>query len=311
MLAPYEKGELVSCDYGFELPEYVELNDYKASSSVGLWLDKQANPSADFLDACLMAGVKPEAADFSDPTSSQQVSDWIKKGTEGLLSPQVQLSPLALACIVSVLYFKDAWFRKFEEEDSRPMVFHAPGGDVEADFMTKVSGATSVHHDDFLALPLPLASDAEMVFALPNEGMDLSGVLRNPKLFESFASPSRYDHLNPRTEIFLPKFESESLFEGLTESLQGIGFSTATSPDVKPITGIEGPPTEIVHGAKISVNEIGVEAAAYTRITLCLGIPSPSPPKPEKVVFDRPFAYAIVSNTGLPLFIGTVNNPTL
>ena len=310
LLGPLTQGGSVVEDYGLELPEHKVLNDYKAVSSVGLWFDLKARPSDSFLAECLQSGIEPEAADFSNPVAGDAVSAWIKESTEGLLSPSVQLSSNALSCIASAFYFKDAWFRKFDEEDTRRMVFHAKDGDVEADFMTKLSGANAGQRNGFLVFSLPLASDAKMVFALPDEGKALSDMLAIPELYEAFANPPRYDLLNNQTELFIPKFESESLFNGIAGSLQAAGFSTVALPDLFPMTGVPNTPADIVHGARISVDEIGVEAAAYTLITLTLGIPNLDPPKPKKVVLDRPFAYAVVSRTRLPLFIGIVNDPT-
>lgn len=309
LLGCHEKATTVAEDYGFELPEWKELNDYKATSSVGLWLDERSRPSDGFVEESLVAGLSPRVADFTDPMVSDEISVWINEGTGGLLRPQIQLSPLSRSCIASAIYFKDAWFRSFEVEDTKPMVFHAADGDVETDFMSKRSGAIAEQKDGFLTFSLPLASGAKVVFALPDEDVSLFDLLERSALYEAFANPSGYDPLDSRTELYIPKFESESILNGFEHSLQTLGFSTAPAPDISNMTGFQKTPMEIVQGAKISVDEIGVEAAAYTLITLCLGAPNFNPPKPRKVVLDRPFAYAIVSRTGLPLFVGVLNNP--
>jgi serpin B len=65
---------------------------------------------------------------------------------------------------------------------------------------------------------------------------------------------------------------------------------------------------QAVHRANITVDEWGTEAAAVTG----LAFPSSLPPPPDVTIrADHPFAFAIVdTNTGTPLFIGHVADPT-
>ncbi len=63
----------------------------------------------------------------------------------------------------------------------------------------------------------------------------------------------------------------------------------------------------IIHKAKIEVNRQGTQAAA---VTAGFGFAGCIPDFDEikEVILDRPFAYAIIHNeTGLPVFVGTVN----
>ena len=61
------------------------------------------------------------------------------------------------------------------------------------------------------------------------------------------------------------------------------------------------------HGARVKIDEEGVTAAAYTEMLLA---GAAMPPKDEiDFILDRPFIFVITGSDGLPLFIGTVNNP--
>ncbi|WP_373463347.1 serpin family protein, partial [Herbivorax sp. ANBcel31] len=54
------------------------------------------------------------------------------------------------------------------------------------------------------------------------------------------------------------------------------------------------------------VDESGTEAVAITDVPLFTG------GEPEYIIFNRPFVFAIVNNdTNLPLFIGTMMNPSI
>jgi serpin B len=65
---------------------------------------------------------------------------------------------------------------------------------------------------------------------------------------------------------------------------------------------------QAVHRANITVDEWGTEAAALTGLAFPSSLP---PPSDVTIRADRPFAFAIVdTNTGTPLFIGHVADPT-
>ncbi|MCH5231965.1 MAG: serpin family protein, partial [Muribaculaceae bacterium] len=65
--------------------------------------------------------------------------------------------------------------------------------------------------------------------------------------------------------------------------------------------------SQVQHAARVKVDEEGCEAAAYTYI----GMPTSGMPPADEVDFilDRPFLFAITGDSGLPLFVGTVNQP--
>ena len=63
----------------------------------------------------------------------------------------------------------------------------------------------------------------------------------------------------------------------------------------------------VIHKTFIEVDNMGTRAAAVTAVEVYPE--SAMPIEPKTVKLDRPFLYAIVDNaTGLPIFIGTVND---
>ncbi|MBQ7626827.1 MAG: hypothetical protein IJS87_07230 [Rhodocyclaceae bacterium] len=74
------------------------------------------------------------------------------------------------------------------------------------------------------------------------------------------------------------------------------------------MTGAEDTPATYIHGAKIAIDEDGLEAGAYFVMECFDGcaFEEMEPPKPRIIVLDRPFLYAVLSRTGQPLFVGTV-----
>ena len=63
--------------------------------------------------------------------------------------------------------------------------------------------------------------------------------------------------------------------------------------------------SQVIHTAKIEVNEQGTEAAAATVVEANSGSGAP-PETGVTLIFDQPFLYGIVDlQTGVPLFLGT------
>lgn len=47
----------------------------------------------------------------------------------------------------------------------------------------------------------------------------------------------------------------------------------------------------------------------FQMTVLCLSLPPENPPKPREIFVDRPFAVAVATPDGLPLFVGLVRKP--
>ncbi|MBQ1805223.1 MAG: hypothetical protein II010_04885, partial [Oscillospiraceae bacterium] len=66
--------------------------------------------------------------------------------------------------------------------------------------------------------------------------------------------------------------------------------------------------TQVKHAARVTVNEDGCEAAAFTAIMVEATSAAPDSLPVFEMDLDRPFAFLITGVDGLPLFIGCVNS---
>ena len=77
-----------------------------------------------------------------------------------------------------------------------------------------------------------------------------------------------------------------------------------TDPDVKLFI------SNVIHKTYIELDENGTKAAAVTAVEMtCESCAEPEQREIKEVILDRPFVYAIIdTNTGMPIFMGTVNS---
>jgi serpin B len=107
----------------------------------------------------------------------------------------------------------------------------------------------------------------------------------------------------------LPKFELEWGCE-LGEALGALGIRRVFDPDEVDLSGISDHPeglfvSEVVHQARVHVDEYGTEAAAATAMWLAGSAEMPQESYP--MVVDRPFLFLIRDDlTGAILFVGRV-----
>lgn len=62
--------------------------------------------------------------------------------------------------------------------------------------------------------------------------------------------------------------------------------------------------SRVIQGTMLKLDPNGAEGAAYTIFAVEAGCPPEPMSESVRVVFDRPFAFAIFSHSGAPLFVG-------
>ena len=246
---------------------------------------------------------------------NRAIQSWLNEQTRGLLEEQaaaIETNPLTVLLLATTIYYSAQWTDEFNEELNYTDVFHAPSGDVDADYMYAEQFMDYYSGEGWGAVRLSLRGGNGMWFILPDEGVSMDALLQNEDVMRLMSAGEADGGEYARVYFSVPKFDIASQLD-LTEGLMELGVTDVFDPDVSdftPMTTDTDMPiyvSEATHAARVKIDEEGVEAAAFTVITADGAAAEPE----DEIYFtlDRPFLFAISSRDGLPLFTGVVNRP--
>lgn len=276
--------------------------------AASLWMSQNADFKAPFTETARESYYASlYKADFSDSATAQAISLWVKEQTHGLITPQIKTDPDQLLSILSTVYLKDEWTSAFSESATRAAPFHcADGDDVTADFMHRSDMGTFVRGKNYLSAQLNTKNNIQMVFFLPDEGINISELLTEESLAQLL---SEHQGTYGEIEWSIPKFSFGCRYD-LAESLQKLGMTNAFSmekADFSPMTDETIFLDSAIQEAHIAIDENGLEAGAYTELCYAgAGMPQDR----AEMNLNRPFIFAVIKS-GVPLFIGVCSNPTM
>jgi serpin B len=283
------------------------------------WLDESLKLDPDYtplVKAYYAAEVFNQ--DLQASGAVDQINGWVNGKTNGLIPTILDdLSPDEVASMVAVLvdaiYLKAEWAAKFDPEMTSVGRFSLSGGSpVEAEFLAaKAMEQRYFDVGDSHGVLLPY-KDGRLAFlaVTAKEGTDL------PKLAgDSINSWITAAAPTPNVKVVMPKFKT-TFKKDLKNDLIALGLGNAFDPDAADFselgtssTGENLAITNVLHKVDIAVGEEGTEAAAATAVIMA---PTSAQVEETPVVFDHPYRYAVVdTQTGIPLFLGAINDPSL
>lgn len=252
-----------------------------------------------------------------DPSSDKYnklMQDWINEQTDGMLTDYVSditMSPEMVLTLASTVNYAGKWRNKFDAELTKSDTFHTPNGDIQCDFMNAERDILYFWGDKFASISMWLENNGQMRLILPDEGVSPEELINDDEAIGYMMS--RGDYANSKfvtVNMSVPKFDVSSNID-LKDGLGELGITDlfdSTKSDFSPLTksadGIALSSAE--QDTRVIIDEEGCKAAALT-VMLYAGAAIPE----DRVdfVLDRPFIFEIMSETGLPLFVGIVNNP--
>ena len=245
--------------------------------------------------------------DFAQESTSRAMAKWIADSTNQTLNPAFEPNPEIIMSIINTIYFRDEWVTAFDDSLTKPDKFYLNDGqDVICDFIIRGNGLGEFSRGEgFIRSELPLKSQANMIFVLPDPEINVQDLLSSAaRLKDAFEGGERvYGQINWK----IPKFAYGSEFE-LVDILKELGVRAAfeQTADFSGITDHLAFISSIIQNTHIAVDEKGVEASAFSKIDY---YGAAKPEGQADMILDRPFLYGIRSATGQLLFIGICGNP--
>lgn len=280
-----------------------------------LWLNQEIRFRQDTVQS--IADTYYASVFRGDPASdeySRMMQEWISAQTDGLLDdmlPDLKMDTETVLSLAATVNYSGKWAGRFNPQKTAAGTFHAPGGERRCDFMHAEQSMHYIRGEHFLSVSLFLNSNGYMRLILPDEGFSPGSLLQS----EAFTEFLCRDDTEAKQKfaivsLAVPKFDVSSGIR-LKEGMQALGITDVFDDmraDFSPLTGSTGGIilSSAEQDARVVIDEEGCKAAAVTVISAAA---TSMPSEQIDFVLDRPFIFEIMSASGMPLFVGAVNDP--
>ncbi|MBN3291452.1 ILEUA inhibitor, partial [Polypterus senegalus] len=263
-----------------------------------------------------------EGVDFitSSESARQNINAWVEKKTEGKIVNMLSegaVDPMTKLFLVSAIYFKGDWQKKFRIRNTKEVQFRLNKKDTKTVMlMYKRAKFNYALLPDVNAqiIELPyLGGDLSMFVLLPKDIEDESTGLEEIEkqlTYENLMKWTSKENLHyTKMNLYLPRFKMEETYN-LKKYLSSMGMTDVfhtSKCDLSGISSTEGLYVSgVIHKAFVDVNEEGTVAAAATGVilktTCCVN--------PQEFKADHPFIFFIRHNkSNSILFSGRVCSP--
>ncbi len=274
-----------------------------------VWMDSSLNIKQPWLDSMTEHYyASAYAGEMGSQSMNEALRAWLNEQTGGKLEDavkNVELSPETLLALSSTIYYKARWYDEFNKNQTDQQIFHGAGFEETADMMHSTQSGYYFYGSHFGAVEKTLINSGSMVFILPDEGTSPYDLLSDPEAL-TYMMTGEAENAQLMINLSVPKFDVTSELE-LSDALKQLGIQDAftSEADFSPVCDEQLFLSKIQHAARVTIDEEGVEAAAFT-VELMAGGALP-PDEILDFVLDRPFLFMIRGNDGSILFIGIVN----
>lgn len=302
--------------------EQIYQNDGREISVLAnsVWLDEEMQYHQEAMDdLAYYYYASVYQGDLGSEKTNRAIAAWLNNETGGFLKDRtgkVDLIPNSVMALYSTIYFQSQWCEQFSAGQNTQGVFHANSGDTSCTFMNqKEMQMNYCWGEDFGAVAMHLESGGYMWLILPDEDKTVDDVLESGAYFQMLYYGDGWQYENSKymkVNLSVPKFDISGTTD-LKAGLQNMGLTKIfqmEGNDFSPSVDSELPVylDSINQDTRVTIDEEGVTAASYIELNFGAGAAMP----PEEIIdftLDRPFVFVITSGYGVPLFMGTVNQP--
>lgn len=298
------------------------MNDGKTVSILGssLWLNENIEFEKEVLNRLTETYyASTYQGEMGSEEYNKALRDWLNTHTGNLLSKQtrdIRMDVDTIIALATTVYLQAKWDNRFSSEKNTQDVFHAPSGDVTAEFMNDRTEGYYYWGKHFGAVSLRLENVGAMQIILPDENVTVEDLLVDEETMAFIQGKSEWENSKRLfINLSLPKFDITSETD-LIEGLKNLGVTDVFDWRIADFTPMLGDResdylpyvNQAQHDVRVAIDEDGVTAVAYTLISFGVGA---APPPDDEVDFivDRPFLFVITGEDNVPLFAGIVNTP--
>ena len=290
------------------LQSYEDTGDTTFTSANSLWVDDEIAAKQSYIDTMRdVFDTMVKNIDLQSPGAADELNSWIDDATNGMIDKLFEQDDASLASAAMVLmnaiYFNGDWTMPFDPERTMDAAFNGSTHQSQVSMMMSNEDVMGHKGDDYTSVFLPYGEDERfaMVALLPDDMDAFVSSLDAQKLnavlttFETQQDPV----------LSLPVFELEEKIK-LKDVLRSLGIQKAFTDgaDFSPVSDTPLAIDEVLHKARIKVDEQGTEAAAVTAVIIRA---TGAMLDRFEFVADKPFLFFIVDTQNeLTLFTGKV-----
>jgi serine protease inhibitor len=250
--------------------------------------------------------------DFAAPGAKDIINNWVENKTNGKIKNLIEfIQPQDVMFLIDAIYFKGAWKKAFNSDNTRDGSFLlSDGSEKTVKMMSRKDTIGYFENELFQAAALDYGTgNFNMLIILPKENHAPADIIAEmtPENWQTWISSVS----SKEVSLILPKFNFEYEIT-LNDILKAMGMGIAFS-DHADFTGINSSGNLYIdlvkHKTFVEVNEEGTEAAAVTVVGV--GVTwAPVEDETKYMNVNRPFLFAIrEKSTNSIVFLGRVADP--
>ena len=309
--------------------EAYKKQSYPSSIKIanGIWVNRQYLSDTFDEDAAVPAEEYFKATvtdvDFLNDLKKihKEIHNFVKDNTDGFIDDYESISTKDTQMdIVNTTYFKGKWNIPFDKKNTKKEDFHGVSGDKKVSMMYSYNNDYHYYKDDNItALELPYEDDMVMDILIPTDKskniLDLvkskDKTLLN-SVIDTFRKDEGWTNENIRN-LVVPKLNMDVTYDNLKQDLFDLGLETAFTTDANFENFGQVYASNIMHRAKVKVDEKGTEAAGVTEITMELTAVADEEKEYIDFIVDCPYIFVIrdnseSSNNGIVYFTGYISD---
>lgn len=279
-------------------------NSVWVSDSAAIEKEYQKLASCQFFAPCL-------TVDFKSPEVGAAMGEWIAQKTNQTLPAPVNPDPDNRISILNTLYFYGGWRSRFAKDNTKEDIFTLSDGErLPCLFLNQTMESGRFREGDGFRVSYLKTADSQVIFLLPHEGRRPEDFLGSPELLEIAMNPDAGEWKEGEITWRIPRFSVKSSIN-LVGFLQALGTERMFGEDAE-FGGISKDPlwiSDMRQETFISMDESGVEGAAYTVMETEAAAIEREKPAHVDMILDRPFLYGIRTDSGIWLFLGIYRQP--